>query len=284
MTDIVYMQRKRFDGRDIDSFVISAQELQAHPGAEIHLPASVEGTPNGPKIGLILALEKGFDGYVIDEPYVQAIIAAGGNPRFISYQNVAKQMQDIDLDGVFLIGGSFDSPAQFYLHPEHLPRTHQNSLRALAYLAAIDFADSKQLPIFGVCAGFQMLAGSRGAKLYLNLQQELHSEIIHKTDKQLDAHQVALVPGSKLYEISGQVTDLAVNSVHSEGMAEPKIDNLIVSARSADGNVEAIELFGERFVIGVQWHPEYLYQRSLAAANLFAAFVVAAKACEASKK
>ena len=72
----VFLQRFRFPGRDVDSFVIPTSELQSRPEAEICLP---DGEPNGIridgpqiKIGLLLALESGYDGYVIDEPQIRS--------------------------------------------------------------------------------------------------------------------------------------------------------------------------------------------------------------------
>ena len=99
----VFLQRFRFPGRDVDSFVIPTSELQSRPEAEICLP---DGEPNGIridgpqiKIGLLLALESGYDGYVIDEPYVQALAAPDVELRFVGYKDVADTLRKLNLDG-----------------------------------------------------------------------------------------------------------------------------------------------------------------------------------------
>ena len=183
------LERFRFANRDIDSFVVPFSLLS--PDVELRLP-NVSENSTAPKIGLILALEKGYEGYVIDEPYVSALLSQGATLRFLTYDNIAKQISDLELDGLLLIGGNFDSPAEYYLHPENLPPTHNLSKRSMAYLEAIAYAHKHRLPLLGICAGFQMLAGYFGAKMYLDVQQELKSTIPHKTDKYLDAHLVQI--------------------------------------------------------------------------------------------
>lgn len=278
----VFLQRFRFPGRDVDSFVIPASEVQSRPEAEICLP---DGEPNGIridgpqiKIGLLLALESGYDGYVIDEPYVQALAAPDVELRFVGYKNVADTLRKLNLDGLLLIGGNFDSPADYYLFPEKLPAGHRLSERSAAYLEAIAFAAGHKLPVLGICAGFQMLAGFFGAKMYTNVTAELGGGLAHKSDKYQDAHTVRLTPGTRLFELCGKKNEIMVNSVHTEGVAElAGSSELVVSARSADGNVEAVEARENWFALGVQWHPEYLRHRSPEAAALFAALSAAAR-------
>ena len=271
----ICLQRFRFAGRDVDSFVVPAAMLNV--ADKLCLP-DIKDKPDAPTIGVILAQEKGYDGYVIDEPYVEALLAQNTNIRFLTYDNIAKQIQNLGVDGLLLIGGAFDSPAEYYLHPEDLPATHCVSKRSLAYLDAISTAKLLQLPVLGICAGFQMLAGYFGAKMYVNVVCDLNSSLPHKFEKRQDAHPVSIVKNSKLAAICDNCAEIQVNSIHSEGVAELSQDSpLIVSARSSDGNVEAVEVKGDWFALGVQWHPEYLWQRSLAAEKLFGALIAAAR-------
>lgn len=277
----IFLARHRFEGRDIDSFVVPATQLQAAPQAPICLPEIEYQNHNikkdAPHVGLIMALEKGYDGYVIDEPYVQALLAQGVRLSFITYENVEAELARLSLDALLLIGGNFDSPREYYLHPENLPAEHHLSARSLAYLSAIAYAQKHHIPVLGICAGFQMLAGFFGAKMYVNVKNELHSQIAHKADKYQDAHAVKLVQGSKLAAICGNKAEIMVNSVHGEGVAEFSLPSIAVAARAEDGNVEAVEVKGDWFALGVQWHPEYLCRRSEDAAALFAALAEEAK-------
>jgi len=272
---IIYLKRFRFSGRDIDSFVVPTKILEVD--SELRLP-DIKENPYAPNIGIIMALENGYDGYVIDEPYVEALLAQNVNLRFLTYDNIRSQIINLDLNAILLIGGSFDSPAEYYLFPEKLPDTHHVSKRSLAYLDAISVAKQYQLPVLGICAGFQMLSGYFGAKMYTNVVQELCSRLPHKFDKYQDAHAVSIVDNTRLAIICGNKPEIMVNSVHSEGVAELADDlPIIVSAHSSDGNVEAVEIRGDWFALGVQWHPEYLWRRSSEAKNLFSALANAAR-------
>ena len=229
-----------------------------------------------PLVAVILGLEK--DDYAIDKNYVEALLAAGADLTFIHYDDVDSQLEDVQPNAFLLPGGCFDSPAEFYQEPQRLPPEHELSPRSLAYIYAIDYANENQIPVFGICAGFQMLAGMAGAKMYASLKDELACPLPHKEPKDKIAHDVQLKPDSLLRRITGAET-LQVNSVHGEGVINDSsaMEGLRIVAVSADNVVEAVEHSGDRFVLGVQWHPEYLYKTDKAAAALFAEFVKAAE-------
>ena len=85
------------------------------------------------------------------------------------------------------------------------------------------------------------------------------------------AHSVALAPDGLLARLAG-ADEIMVNSLHGQGIDRPA-PGLLVEAVAPDGQIEAVSLPGARFVVGVQWHPEY--HITPADAALFAAFVAA---------
>ncbi len=92
-------------------------------------------------------------------------------------------------------------------------------------------------------------------------------------------HEVNLNTGSKLHQIIGE-TRVMVNSFHHQAVEELG-NNFNASAFAPDGVVEAIEMQGDRFVLGVQWHPEALTNKMQEHAKLFSAFVEACTAAHA---
>ena len=94
--------------------------------------------------------------------------------------------------------------------------------------------------------------------------------------RQLPSHTVTVKPGSRLAEITGAET-LSVNSMHHQAVKDVA-PSLTASAFSSDRLVEAVEMPDYPFFIGVQWHPEYLWEKNEAASRLFAAFAKAAGA------
>jgi len=91
------------------------------------------------------------------------------------------------------------------------------------------------------------------------------------------AHPVQLSEGGRLIELAG-TAELMVNSLHGQGVDSPA-PGLFVEAVAPDGQIEAVSLPGARFVVGVQWHPEYKALENPFSRALFAAF---AQACHAT--
>ena len=78
---------------------------------------------------------------------------------------------------------------------------------------------------------------------------------------------------------SAEAERLSVNSMHHQAVRDVA-PSLVASARSSDQLVEAVEMPDYPFFIGVQWHPECLWEKNEAASRLFSEFVKAA-ACSA---
>src|SRR5207244_10760070 len=92
------------------------------------------------------------------------------------------------------------------------------------------------------------------------------------------AHPVQLSAGGRLIEYAG-TGELMVNSLHGQGIDRPAPD-LFVEAVAPDGQIEAVSLPGARFVVGVQWHPEYKPLANPFSCALFTAF---SQACHATR-
>ena len=85
------------------------------------------------------------------------------------------------------------------------------------------------------------------------------------------AHDVEIVKDGRLYDIVGKER-LAVNTCHHQGIKDIA-PALTVQAYAPDGLIEAISADDRRFMIGVQWHPEYLFKKDLISLELFKEFI-----------
>jgi putative glutamine amidotransferase len=83
-----------------------------------------------------------------------------------------------------------------------------------------------------------------------------------------------VAPATRLAALVGAGT-LLVNSTHHQAVKEPG-RGVVVSARAADGVVEAVELPERRFALGVQWHPEAVGRHEPRHAAVYAGLVAAA--------
>jgi GMP synthase (glutamine-hydrolysing) len=111
------------------------------------------------------------------------------------------------------------------------------------------------VPVLGICYGMQLLAEAAGGSFVYDIPSDRPGAGAHRLPEPGGRHTIEIVPGTQLAGLLGAGT-IAVNSTHHQAVDAPG-HGLRVSARAADGIVEAIEPSDPaRFALGVQWHPE----------------------------
>ncbi|MBQ9072725.1 MAG: gamma-glutamyl-gamma-aminobutyrate hydrolase family protein [Bacilli bacterium] len=128
------------------------------------------------------------------------------------------------------------------------------------------YSIDNDIPFLGICLGMQSMAYAieENARLVDN-----NSEIVHKT-KKLNAHEILIDENSKLYSILGKKS-LIVNSRHNRHIEN--VNNLLVSAKSLDNQIEALENPNCTYSIGLQWHPESYDFNNQDSKNIFESFI-----------
>jgi putative glutamine amidotransferase len=176
-----------------------------------------------------------------------------------------------DIDGVVLGGGANLAPALYgqELRVESAIDPERDALE----LDMLAMASARGLPVLGICRGAQLLNVRRGGTLHQQLKDHYpdHQERVQVLAKK----SITVVARTRLADIGGRAT-LRVNSLHRQGVDQVG-RGLVVSARDDLGIVQAIEDPDAPFVIGVQWHPEYMPLKS-SQRRLFRALVAAARA------
>jgi len=129
----------------------------------------------------------------------------------------------------------------------------------------------KDIPLLGICSGFNNLVRALGGTVHID------DSIFHNQFGSKVAHDIKIEKNSRLFNILGKET-VVVNSIHTCVAKEEEICGYkVVAVCPNDNNVEAIELDGKSFVMGVKWHPEFMASMD----PLFKEFV---KACVEQKK
>jgi putative glutamine amidotransferase len=200
-------------------------------------------------------------------PYLRAIEAAGGMPVVLPPLGDAEAFLD-RLDAVCLSGGPDLDPAAYGAADRHAELGPTEPDLDAFELALARAADRRGMPVLGICRGAQALNVARGGTLHQHLPDHRQTEPGCRP-----THAVEIVAGTRLAGIAG-AERLAVNSFHHQAV-DSLGRGLRVSARAADGTVEAIESPGTRLFLGVQWHVEGLTAEPRHAA-LFDALVAAA--------
>ncbi len=205
----------------------------------------------------------GFRAY-LDKSYADAVYRFGGMPFMIPVVEGASVPEEYarKIDGLLLSGGDD-------IHPRYYSEEVMDGTMLSPDLRTdFDFALLREMlaagkPVLGICLGIQSINVYFGGKLYQDIPA-------HKEKGRDIRHMVTLARGSLLKEILG-AERLSVNSYHHQAVSKVA-PGLNPSAVSDDGMVEAVELPGGRFVVGVQWHPERM-QEEESSRRLFEAFL-----------
>jgi putative glutamine amidotransferase len=216
----------------------------------------------------------------LSETYVRAVTAAGGAPLLIPLLTDHGLLRGLycRLDGLLLSGGGD-------IHPCHFGELiHESCTRILPdrdemELALARWAAEEGKPLLGICRGIQVFNVALGGSLYQDIPSQIPGALAHARHparpREEPSHPVSTRPGTRLAGILG-TSSLAVNSFHHQSLKDlaPGLD---LTARAADGVVEAVELKGHPFAVGVQWHPEEMVGYDAYARRLFAALTEAAR-------
>ena len=158
------------------------------------------------------------------------------------------------LDGLILGGGADVDPATY--GAEAGPQTAETRADRDAFeLALAKGALDTDLPLLGICRGFQLMNIGAGGNLEQHLPDVVGHERHRTTPGQFDEHEVELVAGSRIAEICG-TERIVVNSHHHQGLDRIGDGLEVTGAAIPDHIAEAIEVPGKTFALGVQWHPE----------------------------
>lgn len=166
-------------------------------------------------------------------------------------------------DGILLTGGQDIQPELYGAEP--LPCCGECSPeRDTMELQLLELAFQQDLPVLGICRGLQLLNVCFGGTLYQDLPEQVSSSISHHQTPPYDqpVHTVSVLPETPLAALLEQET-LAVNSYHHQGILK-LAEALQPMAVAPDGLIESVWLPEKAFVWGVQWHPEYDYQKNIA--------------------
>ena len=209
--------------------------------------------------------------YALREHYFNAVIDAGGLPFAIPNKiNLIDEYLN-EVDALVIPGGDFGLDPMWYIEGEK--PAFAASPRLEFDVAIIARAIKKDIPLLGICAGMQILAGMHACKLSSKIQPYSKIKRNHLDEKPAEeyAHDIIIEKGTLLEKIAGN--KMPANSRHTEGVVKLS-DSVILSGTSDDGIIEAVEVKGAKFALGVQWHPEYF--KNDANAAIFKALVRAA--------
>ena len=210
-----------------------------------------------PVIGISANRKEGMS--CIADPYFQSVVQAGGIPVLIPVVADTDVLSGIvkKLDGLILSGGGDIDPA--FLDEEPIPETGSiDTYRDTYDFMLLRLAFNRQLPVFGICRGHQLINVTFGGTLYQDIHTQFSAEAIRHSQKEprhCATHTVQIVEKNSKLSLMMQGKDtIHVNSFHHQAVKEVAPE-FITTAISPDGLIEAME-HPEYSIFSVQWHPE----------------------------
>ena len=212
--------------------------------------------------------------------YSEAVEAAGGLPVHIPLIPRADFINGVmsSLDGVLLPGSDSDvNPLRYGQEPHPRlgsvhPEKDETDLLVLAE------TERQAMPLLAICFGVQVLNVSRGGTLIQDIESQWPQAIKHDQGAPRDrhSHRVRLLADGVVGQLAGS-DSAPVNSHHHQAI-ETLGRELVATGWASDGLVEAVEdPRSDRFVLGVQWHPELGWQHDDLSQALFSRFVAEAR-------
>jgi putative glutamine amidotransferase len=212
------------------------------------------------------------------DDYIASVEQTGARARVLDVTESPRKVLT-EIDGVLLTGGGDVDPV-FYGEERHPLTDDAEPGRDEFEIDLARRAMAARVPLLAICRGAQVLNVAAGGTLVQDIPSAVGSDLAHAVTepKNLDCHDIRIEAGSALSRALGPEATAAcscrVNSRHHQAVGRPGA-GLVVSARAADGVIEAIEQPEHPFCIGVQWHPENFWE-SGEFRPLFDAFVAAA--------
>jgi len=235
---------------------------QAEVRRSVQQEELIMGRPVIGIVGNLLVEQGGFspgmERSYVNNDYVAAVERAGGIPLIIPVvrgQDVAERQAECA--DALLISGGYDIDPLLYGEEPHRALEFVYRDTDIFQLRTIKTALATRRPLLAICKGIQLLNVACGGTIYQDLEEIPDSFVKHSQNRKRScpSHTVVAEEGSVIAGLFG--TAFPVNSYHHQAVKDVG-RGLKVTCRAMDGVVESLEMEGETFVVGVQWHPEMM--------------------------
>ncbi len=236
-----------------------------------------------PLIGITCSAEVDGRRFFINKQYAKAVAEAGGAPLLLPVLTGMEVDYLKVLDGVLLSGGGDVDPVLLGEAP-HPSTGNINPQRDVFEIKLTQRALAIGLPVLGICRGIQVMNVAAGGTLFQDISLIPDSSLDHlqQAPRRLPTHDLDILPGSLLARLLDGVS-VRVNSIHHQAV-DRVAGRFTVTACSPDGVVEGLEATGSAYAVGVQFHPEEMWEHDRKFLNIFKSLVESAITYHARKK
>ncbi len=218
-----------------------------------------------PVIGICTPLERArwgvweLDAFLLPRNYADAVNRSGAMALLLAPDPVLTADPDeiLDrIDGLMLAGGADLDPASYGARP-HPETIGSVPARDGFEIALMRRALERDIPALGICRGMQIMNVACGGTLHQHLPELLGHEQHRRVLGSFDGadHDVRLAADSLAARAAGEELH-GTKSHHHQGIDRVGEGLVVTGWAVVDDLPEAIEVPGQHFALGVQWHPE----------------------------
>jgi putative glutamine amidotransferase len=238
-----------------------------------------------PKIGLTTRLELETNRFYLGRHYSEAVEHFGAIPLHIGL--IPKRNYIVEslkyLDGILLPGSDTDVNPLIYGEEPHRNLKKVITEKDETDLLVLEETEKLNLPVLAICFGCQVLNVSRGGTLFQDIDSQIDNSLKHEQGKPFErnSHSINIKEKSLLARLiadkNNNGSKILVNSHHHQSINRVG-KNLEATAWANDSVIECIEdTRKERFILGIQWHPELTWKTDFLSKKIFETFT---KECE----
>jgi putative glutamine amidotransferase len=198
-----------------------------------------------------------FPWYALRENYCSSLSQHGAIPFPLCHDlDLVDSYLDM-IDGLVITGGNFDVDPTLYQADDIHPTVTINTSRTAFEWAMVKGALKRDIPLLGICGGQQLLNVVLGGTLIQHIPNEVETSLAHEqpNPRNEPGHEIRIVSGTKLHSLVGS-DKLDVNSAHHQAVKD-LAPGCTLNALAPDGIIEGFEVEGQKFCLGIQWHPEF---------------------------
>ena len=202
-------------------------------------------------------LEESIAQWVMSRDVMVFMIPTVNNNGILHPSNIRLRDYAKHLDGLVLQGGADVSP-QTYSEVATRPEWSGDRARDMYELELLhEFVEAGK-PVLGICRGCQLINVAFGGTLYQDIASDVPTAIQHVSDLYDSHYHIVHFPqGSALGSLYPATSEALVNSIHHQAVKDLGRDLVVEAVSGKDNIVEAVRYRKARFVMGLQWHPEF---------------------------
>jgi len=237
-----------------------ASPLLIGVSSRIHHPSEQSRALGGVYTKTLHYLEQSVAHWIISRNVLVLMIPAVESEGLIKRSEMRLYHYAEALDGLVLQGGADVAPPSYGEQAQD-PEWVGDSVRDRYEIELLEAFVGKGKPVLGICRGCQLINVAFGGSLYQDIGAMIPQAQTHRDTSKYEQHYhgVRFVPESRLAKLYPGQPEATINTIHHQAVKKLGRGLLVEATSTPDNLVEAIRWRGPSYVLGVQWHPEFMH-------------------------